>query len=707
MKHKLLLFFLVIALLQSTSAQQVTHWELIAGPGNNWQFYNSLIEPAGDWTAVYDTTDQDWKACNGIIADGITKNAAGNSSVPNMQSTLLRKFFSISDTVILGNAIFYADYRHGFVAWLNGKEICRSPELFGRGPAFSDTAGHAHPLFFPNGGLPERFAINRQVFRSAIQPGNNVLAIQIVKWVAPEPVTIKPYLFAEVKTEALTYEQIPTWFVSSEVDSSSLPLIIINTNQQVIPEHFRIKATMGIINNGPGMYNHLNDPFNGYNGNISIEIRGNSTLGVDKRSYNLETQDANGVNNNVSILGMPAENDWILNAAYFDRTMIRNPLMHKISELSGEYAPRYRWCELIVDGHYRGVYLFMEKIKRDANRVNIKHLTVDDNALPDISGGYIFEALFSSIKEFKYPDADVITAQQLSYISDYFNQTRTYLINNFKGDSLALASYINIRSFIHQYMVQEISKNKDAYNYSMFYYKDKNMPLCSGPVWDFDWSLGNDGAVSANYKYWLPFHPDLWGPLFNSKSFRYWFRLEWTALRADKLSNANLLSFIDSMAVQIDTTIQLRNFRRWPELGRVIWLEPASIVQRTTYKSEVDYLKNYLVKRLAWMDSTINYYQRPVYTDVSFAQSSDFNLTVYPNPTSDIVNVSINSTHHSIFELQILSVTGNIVRTVFSGSTINGNWNQTIDVSNLPQGIYFVRFKSGNSPPIITKLVKN
>jgi hypothetical protein len=706
MKKQLSFFFLVIAVLQSASAQQVKHWELIAGPGNNWQFYNSLFDPATDWTTVYDSTDHDWKACNGIIADGIVQYAGLNTSVPDMQSAMLRRSFSIYDTAALGNVIFYADYRHGFVAWLNGTEICRSPELFGRVPAFSDTAGHAHPLFLPNGGLPERFAIDSKVFRSAIQPGNNVLSIQIVKWVAPYPVTIKPYLFAEVNTDSITYEPVTSWFVPSEVDSSSLPLIILNTHLQVIPEHVRIKASMGIIDNGPGLYNHLNDPFNGYNGHISIEIRGNSVLGVDKRSYNVETQDAFGENNNVSILGMPAENDWILNAAYFDRTMIRNPLMHKISELSGEYAPRYRWCELIVDGHYRGVYLFMEKIKRDANRVNIKHLTVTENTLPEVSGGYIFEALFSSIKEFKYPDADVITAQQLSYITDYFNKTRMYLINNFKGDSLELASYIDIRSFIHQFIVQEISKNKDAYNYSMFYYKDKEKPLCSGPVWDFDWSLGNDAAISANYKLWIPSHPDLWNPLFKSKSFRYWLKQEWKTLRADKLSNHNLLSFIDSMAVQIDTSIQLRNFRRWPELGRVLWLEPSSIVQRTTYKSEVDYLKQYVVKRLAWLDSTINLFEKPVVTNVAFTQSSDVSMTLYPNPTSGFVNVNVNSPHQSVFDLQVLSITGSIVKTAFSGLTVNGNWNQTIDISNLPQGIYFIRLKSGNGAPLLTKLVK-
>jgi len=707
MKNKTILIFAVFILFQTIKAQQPVNWKLIAGPGPKWQFYNSLSAPPSNWTLVYDSTDVNWKNCHGIISDGVTQSSGVNVQVPNMQSALLRKSFYIADTAALGNALLYADYCHGFVAWLNGKEICRAQELFGRTPVFNDTALNHHPLFLPYKGLPERFAIDSKTFRNAILPGDNVLTIQTVRWVAPSPVTIKPYLFAEIKGESDTYQPVTEWFVATEIDSSSLPLVIINTHNQMIPEHVRIKAGMGIIDNGPGKYNHVSDSFNAFDGRISIEIRGNSTLGVDKRSYNLETQDSAGQNLNTPLLGMPSENDWILNATYFDRTMIRNPLMHKISELSGEYAPRFRLCELIVDGHYRGVYLLMEKIKRDANRVNVGHLAVTDNALPAISGGYIFETQNSNIKEFKYPESDVLTPEQLKYITEYFSQTRNYITTGFRTDSAMLASFIDVRSFIHMFMVQEISRNKDAYNYSMFYYKDKEKPLFSGPVWDFDWSLGNDAAVSANYKFWLPYHPDLWNPLFMNKSFRYWLKKEWTALRADRLSNTNLLSFIDSMANQVDTTIQKRNFRRWPELGRVIWLEPSSITQRTTYKSEVDYLKNYLVKRLAWMDSTINTYTKPVITDVTVAQRDDFNLALYPNPASDATKLIIKSPKKTLFDLQLLSVTGNLMMTVFAGFAIEGEYIQEIDISMLPKGMYFVYLKPANQAPVITRLVKS
>jgi hypothetical protein len=91
---------------------------------------------------------------------------------------------------------------------------------------------------------------------------------------------------------------------------------VINTNGSPIYDDPRVVAHMGIINNENGI-NALNDPFNEYDGNIAIEIRGSSSQGFPKKNYAFETQDEFGMNNNVSLLGMPAENDWVLHGPIF------------------------------------------------------------------------------------------------------------------------------------------------------------------------------------------------------------------------------------------------------------------------------------------------------------------------------------------------------------------------------------------------------
>ena len=112
--------------------------------------------------------------------------------------------------------------------------------------------------------------------------------------------------------------------VFSQFSSSNLPIVVINTNGQVIQDDPRISCHMGIIDNGFGNINSVNDSFTGYNGRISIEYRGSSSQSFPKKAYALETQDSLGNNNNVSLLGMPVENDWILYAPYSDKSLMRN-----------------------------------------------------------------------------------------------------------------------------------------------------------------------------------------------------------------------------------------------------------------------------------------------------------------------------------------------------------------------------------------------
>jgi hypothetical protein len=47
---------------------------------------------------------------------------------------------------------------------------------------------------------------------------------------------------------------------------------------------------------------------------------------------------------------------------------------------------------------------------------------------------------------------------------------------------------------------------------------------------------------------------------------------------------------------------QARNFIRWPVLGVYVWPNPDGFEDRTTYASEVEYLKRWIEDRLRWMD---------------------------------------------------------------------------------------------------------
>ena len=184
--------------------------------------------------------------------------------------------------------------------------------------------------------------------------------------------------------------------------------------------------------------NTLADEPNEYNGQITIEIRGSSSQFFPKQSYALETQDSTGANNNVPLMGMPAENDWILHGPYSDKTLMRNAVIYEMGTAIGQYTTRRRYCELYINGDYRGVYMFMENIKRDDNRVDIATLLPTDTAGNEVTGGYIMKvdriqgdyeggwnsptpswAAKSSIQMHK-PEADDLHPLQLDYIENHF-----------------------------------------------------------------------------------------------------------------------------------------------------------------------------------------------------------------------------------------------------------------------------------------------
>ena len=158
--------------------------------------------------------------------------------------------------------------------------------------------------------------------------------------------------------------------------SSNLPIVVIETGGFDIPyDDPRLIADMGVIYNSQGTRNNITDPFNNYDGKISIEIRGSSSAGWSKKSYSFETRNPDNSNNNISLIGLPRENDWVLYAPYYDRSFLRNVFTFHLAREMGWYASRTRYCELLLDGEYKGIYVLMEKVKRDSNRVHISKLT--------------------------------------------------------------------------------------------------------------------------------------------------------------------------------------------------------------------------------------------------------------------------------------------------------------------------------------------
>jgi len=420
--------------------------------------------------------------------------------------------------------------------------------------------------------------------------------------------------------------------------TSKLPIIRINTVGHVILDEPRIVAHMGIINNGVGQLNASGDPFNEYDGRITIETRGQSSQMFPKKSYRLETQDAGGLNLNVSLLGMPAENDWILYAPYSDKSMLRNVITFEMGQSLKPYCSRTVFCELFLNGEYQGVYVLMEKIKRDDNRVNIAMLEPADQSGDELTGGYIFKvdkidpdyvegySGFLSTPDPSYPNAkdiifqyydpkpDELTVEQKSYLREHITEAEAALIASYFADpEIGYNRYLNTSSFVDFMLLNEVTKEVDKYRYSSYFYKKKESrggEIFAGPPWDFNLGYGNVDywAEGLRTDGWLyddvqPYEWSIifwWKRLMEDPFFEDLATTRWESLRSGAWSDDHIHFMIDSITGLIDEA-QQRNYNKWPILGTYVW--PNYDWQNNTYQDEVDYFRNWIFNRLGWMDA--------------------------------------------------------------------------------------------------------
>jgi hypothetical protein len=479
--------------------------------------------------------------------------------------------------------------------------------------------------------------------------------------------------------------------------SSDLPIIVINTGSQQIADDPRITCDMGIIYNGPGLRNYMSDPFNHYNGKINIEIRGSTSQQYPKKSYGLETIDLGGNNFNTSLLGMPQENDWILYGAYPDKTLMRNEMTYYFSSLMGHYGSRTRYCELVIDGYYMGVYTLMERIKRDDNRVDIAKLTVADTTGDELTGGYIIKvdkttgsgtdfwtSPYSTEVIFQYHDPEDIELLpvQKNYIQDYVTDFENALAGPGFADTVTgYRHYIDVLSFIDFMLLQELGRTVDGYRSSSFLYKDKDSKggkLTAGPMWDFNLSFGNADYCDAydttgwhyNFNIICPQFPTevpfWWARFLQDPAFTAELKCRWQQLRAGILHSDSVDHYIDSVAAVLDES-QGRNFIQWPILGQYVnW----NYYIGQTYADEIAYLKWWFKARSAWMDINIPGTCNGVYAGAAPVTGPGA-LKVYPNPFSSAATVKLPLPGAGPGSLSIYNSAGQLVhREDFTGSEV-------------------------------------
>jgi hypothetical protein len=526
---------------------------------------------------------------------------------------------------------------------------------------------------------------------------------------------------------------LPALLVGQSLSVSNLPILRINTKSRIIQDEPKIPVVMELFDSGTGQLNQVSSTPT-ISTIAGIEFRGSTSQadfiflpGYVKKPYGIEIwTDSTGVTaKKMSLVQMPEETDWVLNASYNDRSFMRDFLAQMIAGRLGVLNSKTKFVELIINDEYRGVYILMEKIKQGKNRVPISDLYPTENAGDDVTGGYLLKIDKSSGSpsanfksnytsgilgtqkcefQIEYPKYGIITQQQFIYIRDYIQTWERKLMTEDMNDSKAsFREMMDVPSFVNYFILNETVRNVDGYRLSSYLFKDKESlggKIKMGPAWDFNIAFGNadylNGWMTNGFVYkameneggqndaWqVPFW---WNKLVQDASFRKAVATRWKEVRKTFLNTNSLFASIDSAQVVLKEPL-IRNFQKFPLMGRKIW---PNYYVGSTLSDEVNWLKNWIQGRLTWLDAQLAIYDTPILGN----EQVELPSLVYPNPSKGLFTWRFTLSKSAEVNYQVLDLQG---RVLISSKSLNfgtGEQIYTLDFSNLPAGSYLFQWNA-------------
>lgn len=433
--------------------------------------------------------------------------------------------------------------------------------------------------------------------------------------------------------------------VSIQLGETNLPIVFIDTRCEgsathAIDRYDRIAVRMKIVSNADGInygdtVAHPGQTVD-YEGWTAIRYRGNTSFNYSpKKPYNfktMKTSDVNGEKQNTELLGMPKDNTWVLLASYDDRSLLRDVLVFQLARPWFDYTPRCRYCELVLDGVYYGIYVLTENIRKGKNRLNLDNpgLTGDE-----LTGGYIlqidrddephftskYKAIDSNGKtysahneiflQYKHPDYEDMLPAQVEYIQQSVGEMEDALAGeSFTDAETGYRRHLDTMSFIDQQLSQEFSGNVDGYRLSTNIYKhrDSQDGRFKTALWDFNLAFSNSSTYNAvgtdfwryqnnyltNYNAYnkVPFW---WMRLMEDPAYVAQLKERWAQYRRANYTTEHIMATIDSITTLLSQDGALeRNNTAW------------KMFKNSTYDMEIDRLKTWISDRTAWMDEQLD-----------------------------------------------------------------------------------------------------
>ncbi|MBD9165102.1 MAG: hypothetical protein EGP80_14620 [Blautia wexlerae] len=388
----------------------------------------------------------------------------------------------------------------------------------------------------------------------------------------------------EKKRTAITKEEMKEWAAPDEETlkyydlgkfSTTLPVIYMNTKGQKILKENAIWGNIALLDRNEEAQSIFSVPNSIYR--ATIKYRGASSYSkFDKKQYRIEFYKNNkDSTKKVSLAGMGANSEWVLNGPYLDKTLIRNKLVYDLAgELNG-WAPDTRFVELFVDGKYQGVYLAVEPVTNGESRLRLAEFGLlsgetayvvnrdrIDTGTEEIetwgkTEGYTYNALY-----IRYPSKNKITKKQKEYIKNDISEFEQVLYGkNFSDKRIGYQAYIDMDNWVDYFIINEFAMNYDAGNLSTYVYKELGGKLQLA-AWDFNNGFDNYQWFHTETDRLYTVENSWFDRLWQDESFKEHVCERYGQLRKTTLSDEHIAEKIASYQAELGAAVD-RNFKVW------------------------------------------------------------------------------------------------------------------------------------------------
>lgn len=370
-------------------------------------------------------------------------------------------------------------------------------------------------------------------------------------------------------------------------------------------------------------------------GTALFRYRGNSSRWFTKGNFRLRTveEDDPLTARRLGLLGMKAGKEWALHGPFLDKTLMRNYMCMNLSaEVMGTWVPDTRFCEVILDGEYQGVYLLMETIGVEENRLDLREYEPGDPVLsylvriePYTNPGKVLDN-FSHYSyrmepgrhlELLYPGVANQTRQVREYVQADYNEAERMLYSvEMLDGSGSWQQELDMESFVNYYILMEFFGINDTFGASTYFYRDARGKLAIGPVWDYNNAFDNFLRPISSQEFLLS-QRGWYAKLTQDREFVEQVISRYRQLRRGVLSEERLVAYEKEIEAWLGSAVD-RNFSVW---GWTFDPEQLSSRERqrpdpatgetlqeanpSSYKEAVAWMMDYIIGRGRWMDEHI------------------------------------------------------------------------------------------------------